>query len=208
MVIDRSPQEFEFDLSGGHPALDFANTVSRRDSPEKRVDHIGSFQDLISFAGQSRLISSQQAEALGREAQVNQRGAAQALRKALSLRETLFRTFLLLAGGKPASSEDIGLIEKWAVEALRRRRIERVSGGYTWEWDTRPGLERVWWPIAQSAAELLTSGDLTKVRECEAPDCEWLFLDTSRNHSRRWCAMTSCGNRAKARRHYHRQHGR
>jgi predicted RNA-binding Zn ribbon-like protein len=61
------------------------------------------------------------------------------------------------------------------------------------------------WPIASSAADLLTSERLKKVRLCEAKTCTWLFLDESRNHSRRWCDMKVCGNREKARRHYQRE---
>ena len=61
------------------------------------------------------------------------------------------------------------------------------------------------WPIARSAAHLLTSAELTRVRECDGTSCNWLFFDRSRGGSRRWCSMESCGNRAKARRHYRRR---
>jgi predicted RNA-binding Zn ribbon-like protein len=63
------------------------------------------------------------------------------------------------------------------------------------------------WPIAQSAADLMTSDKRNSVRQCGADDCAWLFLDESRNHSRRWCDMKTCGNRQKARRHYASKHG-
>jgi predicted RNA-binding Zn ribbon-like protein len=72
-----------------------------------------------------------------------------------------------------------------------------------------PDLDRVLWPAVVSAAELLTSDDLGRVRECASERCAWLFLDRSKNQSRRWCDMTVCGNRSKARRHYSRlrRHG-
>jgi predicted RNA-binding Zn ribbon-like protein len=88
--------------------------------------------------------------------------------------------------------------------------VEVGAGGERWRWrwagdaESEPALDRVLWPVARSAAELLTSDDLAAVRECAAPDCRWLFLDRSRNRSRRWCAMATCGNRSKARRHYRR----
>ena len=63
------------------------------------------------------------------------------------------------------------------------------------------------WPIAHEAAELLTANELGRVRECPGPNCGWLFLDMSKNRSRRWCSMEVCGNAAKARRHYQRQKG-
>ncbi len=206
MSVEQRPQEFQFDLSGGHLALDFVNTVSRRDSPEKIAEHLNSYQDLISFAQQSKIIALGEAEALERTARTQSRGAAQVLRTAISLRETLFRIFVALAHGKPAPSEDLQSLDNAAADALLHRHIVRANGGYEWQWDHDLKLERIIWPIAMSAAELLTSADVAKVRECEARDCYWLFLDNSRNHSRRWCTMNACGNREKARRHYRRQH--
>lgn len=205
MATEQHPQEFRFDLSGGHLALDFANTVSRRDLASRRVDHLKSYPDLISFAWQSKVVTAQQAEALQRQAQLNPRRAAQELRKAVALREALFRTFICMAGATEPLPEDIELIDQSAREALRQRRIVRADHGYAWRWEEDSTLERILWPIAQVAAELLVSANLGKVRECEASDCQWLFLDTSRNRSRRWCDMSACGNREKARRLYRRQ---
>lgn len=206
MSAGQRPQEFQFDLSGGHLALDFANSISRRDSAEKSVDHVTSYRDLVSFARQSGILSPNEAEALARDSGSASRRGLHAMRAAIVLREAIFRAFLALANGKPASASDVELIGQAASDALRHRRIVRQDGGYRWQWDNDGDLERIVWPIAQSAAELLTSPDLKKVRECQASDCYWLFLDNSRNRSRRWCSMEACGNREKARRHYHRQH--
>jgi predicted RNA-binding Zn ribbon-like protein len=203
---EQRPQEFQFDLSGGHLALDFANSVSRRDSPEKTVEHIAGYRDLISFALQSKLLAPEEAAAMEREASSQQRSASQALRKGLELREAMFRSFIRLAANKSAPPDDLALIEHAATDALSHRRIVRTNGGYRWEWDRDPKLEKILWAIAASAADLVVSDDLRKLRECEASDCYWLFLDNSRNRSRRWCAMNSCGNREKARRHYRRRH--
>jgi predicted RNA-binding Zn ribbon-like protein len=203
---EQRPQEFHFDLSGGHLALDFANSISRRDSPDKAIEHLKSYGDLISFARQARVLSSDQAQTLQREAESHSRTASQNFQSAITLREAIFRALLSLASGKPASPQDVQLIDKAAQDALRHRRIVREHGNYRWSWDEGVSLERMLWPIAHSAAELLTSPDVQKVRECEAGNCYWLFLDNSRNRSRRWCSMSSCGNREKARRHYRRQH--
>lgn len=79
---------------------------------------------------------------------------------------------------------------------------------FVWGWDdAAPALDRPLWPVARSLAELLTSDELPRVRECAADNCAWLFIDTSKNRSRRWCDMAVCGNRAKARRHYARARG-
>lgn len=205
MSAEQRPQEFQFDLSGGYLALDFANTISRRDSAEKTVEHLNSYHDLIAFARQTKVITPAESEALRQKAESHTKQAGQVLRAAITLRKAIFSAFLALANGKPAALPDIELIDRAATDALRHRHIVRANGGYQWRWDDEPMLERILWPIAESAAALLTSADLAKVRECEARDCYWLFLDNSRNHSRRWCTMSACGNREKARRHYRRQ---
>lgn len=199
-------QAYKFDLSGGHLALDFINTVSRRDAPELSVDHIRSASDLLSFALQSKLINPEDAARLSRAFAAKISKSAELMRNTIALREALFRTFHKVAAGGRGLAADILLIEKWNAEALVQRKIVHANGRYSWKWDDQQGAERILWPIAQAAADLLTSEQLEKVRECEASDCAWLFLDTSRNHSRRWCDMSVCGNREKARRHYQRQH--
>jgi predicted RNA-binding Zn ribbon-like protein len=203
---DQRPQEFQFDLSGGHLALDFANSISRRDSPEKTVDRLNSYSDLISFAQQTTILVSEEAEAVQRKAESQPRHAAQLLRVAIALREAMFRVFLARADGKSVPAADLKLLDETAIDALAHRHIVAANGGYQWQWEDDPRLERILWPIAESAAKLLTSPDLKKIRECDASDCYWLFLDNSRNRSRRWCTMSACGNREKARRHYRKQH--
>ena len=200
--------DYEFDLTGGHPALNLANTVSRRSDPERRKEHIDSYADFVSFARQSALIASKQANELNHAAQKDESAARQAFRRTIALREALYRAFSSIAQQKPAGTADLRVINDYALDALQHRALISANGGYRWEWrtDARNSFERILWPIAQSAAELLTSEDLKAVRFCEADDCEWLFLDNSRNRSRRWCDMKSCGNRAKARRHYERAH--
>ncbi len=94
------------------------------------------------------------------------------------------------------------------AEALARLRLELTSDGARWVLrHDSAALDSPLWSIARSAADLLTSDELARVRECDGLDCTWLFLDCSRSRSRRWCSMASCGNRAKARRHYHRRKG-
>jgi predicted RNA-binding Zn ribbon-like protein len=90
----------------------------------------------------------------------------------------------------------------------RYRRLVPEREGFGWTWvESEEPLEDVLWPVAQSAAELLTSDAMERVKECRNQQCTWLFVDRSRNGSRRWCDMKDCGNRAKARRHYARQKG-
>ena len=199
---------FQFDLTGGHLALDLANTVSRRGDPTRRKEHLESFSDLVSFALQDKILTPKQANELQAYVRRSAGDAARSFRKAIALREAFYSIFAAIAKGRPAPAEDLQKVDESALDALQHRRLVRNNGRYHWEWqvDGKNLLDRILWPIAQSAVDLLTSDELKLVRWCEAPDCEWLFLDHSRNRSRRWCDMNSCGNRAKARRHYQRTH--
>jgi len=132
--------------------------------------------------------------------------AASAVARARALREALYALFSARAAGRSASRADLARVNAALAAALGELKVEPRDGGYGWSWE-RPGdpLTAPLRPIARSAAELLVSPELERVRECHGATCTWLFLDSSRNRSRRWCSMESCGNRAKARRHYRRR---
>lgn len=124
------------------------------------------------------------------------------------LREVIFRVFETLATGRAVAADELGTLNEALVTALGRAclvAVEPTGFGWGWAWDdgTNPaGLEAPLWPVARSAADLLTSGQLGALCICAAERCDWLFLDASRNGSRRWCSMRTCGNRAKNRRHH------
>lgn len=208
IVVAKNLAEFEFDLTGGQLALDLANTVSRRGDPTRRKDHLENYRDLIAFARQSAVVSAKQASELVAYAEQHGAQARRSFHQAIRLREAVYEVFSAIAQEKSPSAEDLSILSNFAREALQHRSLARMNGGYRWEWHAKEGapLDRIVWPMAQAAADLLTSDDVGIVRWCEAPDCEWLFLDHSRNRSRRWCDMTTCGNRQKARRHYQRAH--
>lgn len=198
--------EYQFDLSGGRLCLDFANTVSHRHDPERLAEHLKDFADLVSFAEQTKILSPREARAQRLRAG-NQAGEARhSCAKAMRLRELLFRIFSAIAARRTAAPDDLEFLNDYARKALAHREVVKSDGAYQWQWNSagREALDRVLWPIVQSAVELLTSDDLAALRLCDASDCDWLFLDNSRNRSRRWCDMKSCGNRQKARRHYQR----
>ena len=201
--------EFQFDLSGGHLALDLANTVSRRGDPARRKEHLGSFPDVISFLRQSKIVSPKQAKELSDAALRNSEEARRSFARIIHLREAIYRVFAAIAQRKAVAAADLAVINDFGVEALRHRALTPMNGGYGWQWtpDAKNPFDQFLWPLAKAATDLLTSEELKIVRFCEALDCEWLFLDSSRNRSRRWCDMKSCGNRAKARRHYERSRG-
>jgi len=99
---------------------------------------------------------------------------------------------------------DLAVLNKALRRTIRGGRLVRSDERFVWEWDVdEEALDSLVGPIALSAAGLLTSLAYKRVGQCEDDrGCGWLFLDTSKNHSRRWCDMNDCGNRAKQRRHY------
>ena len=122
------------------------------------------------------------------------------------MREALYPLLSQAGSRRRPARDDLGVLQAEVTGALARFRMAWSPAGFGWEWDrASPGLDRVLWPVAWSAAELLMQGPLERIRECPGQDtCGWLFLDLSKNASRRWCDMRVCGNRAKARRHYER----
>jgi predicted RNA-binding Zn ribbon-like protein len=200
-------QAHRFHLVGGHVALDFVNTIDWRTDPDRRADQLGDVGDLVAWARQARLVSAAEAGLLARAGQRDGRVAARALARARGLREVLARVFTAASQYVAPADRDLRRLNAFLAAALRSRRIE--VRGVDWVWGTAVGpdaaVARLLWPIVLAAAELLTSADVTHVRECAAAGCGWLFLDTSRSRRRRWCTMESCGNRAKARRFYERE---
>jgi predicted RNA-binding Zn ribbon-like protein len=199
------PEPYTFDLDGGRACLDFANT---RGSAASAPDHLADYADLVAFAAQSDLITPQDAEWLRAQAAREPAVAAGVLTRAKRLREAMRTIFASLAAGQSLPDAELGVLNFDLAASLSHARVvptgTKKDGGYRWGWSGR-NLDAPLWPITRSAADLLTSDDERGlVRECGADDCAWLFIDTTRNRSRQWCSMQSCGNREKARRHYQR----
>ena len=187
--------------------LEFTKTVgwAERDRPD---DELTSYKALLAWAEREGLLTAAELERLSRRAARRPGEAARVLERAITLRETIYRVFSAVGeGGRPAPS-DIEQLNAFLPEASRRRGIVTAGGGYGWGWleDPEVPLDRVLWPSVYSAAGLLTWSDLDRVKLCRADDCGWLFVDASRNRSRRWCDMSECGNRAKAQR-FRARHG-
>lgn len=201
--IPPAPSPFEF--SGGDLALDFVNTWADRARPE--TDQLGSYQRLVEFARKAQAVDEGQALAWGTAALLDARSASEALKAARRLRESLYGLFSSQVVGGPVNPEDLARVNRSIRSAFPNLEIRSLGEDLAWAVDNGGPLrlDSVLWPIVRSAARLLTSSELGLVRECEAGDCTWLFLDRSRTGKRRWCSMASCGNRAKARRHYLRQ---
>jgi len=132
--------------------------------------------------------------------------ATAVLERAIALREAIYRIFSAISHGRPPQAADLATYNAELSGALAHSRIVSTAEGFAWDWRrAEDALDRMLWPVVRDAAGLLTSEKLDRIGECADDRCGWLFLDVSRNRSRRWCAMEDCGNRAKARRHYERK---
>jgi predicted RNA-binding Zn ribbon-like protein len=186
-------------LVGGELCLDFANTINghNRATPH---EYLLSYADWVIWGRRAGLLTDAEADRLLRVADERPSDAVDAHRRAIELRETIFRVFSARALGRSPKTADIATLNDARLEALNHSAIYSANNTYTIDWMDKSALDRMLWPIALSAAELLTSPNLARVRECEGDQCDWLFVDTSRNHLRRWCSMDECGNRAKSQR--------
>lgn len=203
------PSASNLKLVGGRLCLDFVNTVDWRGTDHPK-EWLTSFDEFVQWAVHAGAIDRRTAEALMAAGRARPAEAAEALREALALREAMYRIFSAVAAGREAPADDLEHLNRALARALPHRRLRARPGGFDWAWEDEHATawDRPLRPILISAAELLTSPDLARVRRCADHECGWLFLDRSRNRSRRWCAMKDCGNRAKARRHYRRKRGR
>jgi predicted RNA-binding Zn ribbon-like protein len=206
LAIDSSPMHPQpFGPSAPQICLDFANTLDGRFTAHPR-ESLTEYAALVSWTRQAGIVAEDTARRLAEASAGQQLAAGMVLERAIALREALYRIFSAVARQRSPQTTDLDCLNAILGEVLAALRITPTAEGFAWDWTgAKQGLDCLLWPIAQSAAALLTSGALHTVRECAAPSCGWLFLDTSRNHSRRWCDMKACGNRAKARRHYERK---
>ena len=200
-LMNQPATDHAFDLDGGRVCLDFANTLSSSSG-----EHLNSYRDLLAFARQANLLTRSETNRLHSVGVMDPHGAADVLARAKRLRAALRSIFSAVAANQDVDLKDLGVLNNELAIGLRHARVGPAGEtGYGWEWGPPVDLDAPLWQIARSAADLLTSDEeRLLVRQCGASDCQWLFVDTSKNRSRQWCSMSSCGNREKARRHYQR----
>lgn len=199
----RRPPRFE--LTGDALCLDFVNTLDNRPSsaPKELLKH---YVDLARFAEDTGILDPAQADHLFELSYASPAAAQHALAAAIQLREVMYLVFWALVNKKSAPAAALITLNQFVQAAAQHSRLLQTNGHFEWRFDAAPNnFESLLWPIVRSAADLLASEQVAFVRACSSPTCQWLFLDTSKNHRRRWCDMKVCGNRAKFRRFYARQ---
>ena len=189
-------------LLGGRLCLDFVNTLDWRgtDTPQ---EFLNTFDDLVSWSRHAGISSQQECRKLYEMAEQSNAAAEMVLNQALKLRETIYRLFAAGIANQNPRKEDLAIFNNNLSRSMQDSQITLTKEGYTWDISgNRSRLDWVLNPIISSAAEILVSNERKRVKACADSACGWLFIDVSRNQSRRWCDMKDCGNRAKATRFY------
>ena len=190
---------------GGRLSLAFANTADWHAS-DHPVEFLTSYSDLVAWSQHVGILTDHQAQRLLKKAAHRPEDATAVLERAIVLREAIYRIFSAISHGRPPQAADLATFNAELSRALAQSRIVSTTEGFAWDWaGTEGALDGMLWPVVHDVAGLLTSAELDRVGQCADDRCGWLFLDTSRNRSRRWCSMEGCGNRAKVRRHYERK---
>ena len=203
-------------LIGGRLCLDFVNTVGgwnpdpdgdKRDpfAAVARADKLNEYFDLLAWSLHTKILSEKESQTLARDARRREKEAASTLKRAITLRGAIHSICVSIINNSRPREADLDSLNQELNVAYGRVRLGVGEQNCVWEWTDENSLDRMLWRIADSAAEMLTTDDLTRLRECPGDDCGWLFLDISKNSRRQWCDMQTCGNLAKVRRFRQRQ---
>lgn len=186
-------------------SLDFVNTLDDRFMPDAK-ELLKDYVDLARFAEDTGILNDQQVDRLMTKSMQYPDEARRALASAVQLREAISDIFYALARKTPVPAAALAILNSHVQEAAQHLCLVASKERFRWKFETDSSdLFAPLWPIARDAAELLASQRVEYVRACASKTCEWIFLDESKNHRRRWCDMTKCGNRAKVKRFYVRQ---
>ena len=195
-------KEASLKLVGGRLCLDFLNTGEwyASDGP---IEYLTSYNELIKWAGHAGALSRGEVQQLEQQSESRPQDAAKVYKMAIKLRSALLGMFHALQRQEEPAGADLEIFNAALSKTMKRLTLSVDQGRFSWDWqEAGLPLDKVLWPIVKDAAELFTSDQLPRVSRCADDTCGWLFLDTSRNRSRRWCDMKDCGNRAKVKRHY------
>jgi predicted RNA-binding Zn ribbon-like protein len=176
--------------------LDFINT----EPPAARADALASFDAYVAWLERVSILDEERGDSLRRRAQLQPAGATAALLEARRMRAGLRTLADRGPDGDRLRTVALGELNRVLGRSAGMRRIERLTDGrfirtFVPTGDAFAGLLL---PLVESATESLVRGELGRVRRCANAGCAHVFYDSTRNASRRWCDMGTCGNRVKA----------
>lgn len=195
-------------LIGGRLCLDFVNTVGGRKFSENlssdyivKGDTLLHYYDLLAWCQLTNILSASEIQILLEESSLekNKETIEHIFKLALDLREAIYRICKYLINNQLPNNSDLILLNQVLSTGYSNIELVFENGKFLWQWN-KISLEKMLWLIADSMAELLTTANLSRLRECQGNGCCWLFEDSSKNKMRQWCDMQVCGNLAKVRR--------
>ncbi len=196
------PDPSSLKLVGGRLCLDFVNTVSCRNS-DHSCDALGTYEDLALWSQHAKILTKSEAKNLVEKASAHPAEARRIVERAIAIREALYRIFSAIIHKHHPEALIIDVLNGEMAVAMAHLHLKPATATSPWTYifeDEK--LDRMLWLVVDSARELLTSDKLDRICECPGENCGWLFMDLSRNRSRKWCSMKDCGNVVKARRYY------
>jgi predicted RNA-binding Zn ribbon-like protein len=192
-----------FEYLAGSLCLDFLNTCSTHDPVI--ADDLRTYTDLLDWCTGASIFSPGEAAEQRQSGESNDAIGLRELQQARDIREALYRIFdsHMRDGGASVARADVETLHAALGNALAAMRTRVVDGAIEYTWRGRPQAPgSLLWPVVVDAARLLTSAELARIAKCGGEGCDWLFIVNNRGRRRRWCSMSGCGNRAKAKRHY------
>lgn len=195
-------EETKWKFKGGVLCLDFINTVYARIDISGREynilnDKLNSYADLVEWSVAIGLMDSSAAKRLMK---LSPQKVNPVLKRGIEFREALYRIFKDIIDNRKPLDSDLNILNKESGIAKSKRKLAYTGDDFTMEYESFDAPDSMLWHVAVSAAELLLSDKLNRIKQCPAQECGWLFLDTCKNNSRTWCDMKDCGNVEKVRR--------
>jgi predicted RNA-binding Zn ribbon-like protein len=188
----------------GDLAIEFLHTkFGVVDGPADGPLPLNDYDDLLAWGRLAAVIDATDAARLGRAVSADPVAARGAYDRAIRFRSALDAVLRSVIDGRQPPPDALKVVRTDAADALAAARLEESDGVFGWTWEADTGLERPIWPVVHAAVELLTAGPLDRVKACAL--CQYLFIDRSKNRSRRWCSMAACGTTEKMRRYTERR---
>jgi predicted RNA-binding Zn ribbon-like protein len=188
-------------LVGSELALDFTNTSSGRGHATHQ-EHLRAPTDIIAWARHAKVLAPADGDFAVATVTADSALGARLLKRALALREIIYALGTEIAARRKTPGDLVNALAHVHAACIAHARLTPHGAGFVWAWDPREAvIEAILGPITLSALTLLTQADLSRIKQCAGDHCGWLFFDTTKNKSRRWCEMEVCGNRAKQKRH-------
>jgi predicted RNA-binding Zn ribbon-like protein len=193
--------------------VNFSNTKDWHGS-DHPIEKLHNYSDLIQWSLEQGTLDNETFKTLLKRSKLQEKKAETVLENARDLRESIYRVFSAVSQDRSPKSKDFDTVGRYFSKAMLNLKLvtqkQKKKNRFYLQWKyEKNDFDEILWPIAKSAADLLISEKLEFVKECanEKEGCGWLFIDMSKNHSRKWCAMSACGNRNKVRSYYKRKKG-